>query len=82
MNADFQALQDHHHWLRERNRRACAVVTDPVAFGVAASMRRVAETYGLPTTKLLTACRAMRAELDRTNELLAAYRAGMRELVS
>ena len=25
MNADMRALQDHHHWLRERNRRRCVI---------------------------------------------------------
>jgi hypothetical protein len=80
--ADLASHQAHHHWLRERHRREhCAVITDPLAFGVAASMRRVAERYGLPMERLLEACRVSRAELDRTGEVIDAYRAGMRILV-
>lgn len=79
--SDFAARQSDLSWLRARNRRCCAVVTDPQAFGIAASMRRVAAKYGLPTDRLLTACREVRAELDRSNELLPAYQAGIRALL-
>jgi hypothetical protein len=71
MNTDFAIKQSDLAWLRGRNRRPGAVVTDPQLFGIAASMRRVARKYGLPPGKLLLACRAVRAEL------LTAYRAGI-----
>jgi hypothetical protein len=58
-----------------------AVVNDPLVFGLAASMRRVAARYNLPATQLREACAASLAELNRTGEVIDAYRAGMRVLV-
>lgn len=81
MNTDFAARQSDLSWLRARNRRCCAVVTDPTAFAVSASIRRVAAEYGLPQSAIPAAARVARVELDRTDDPFAAMDAGWRELV-
>jgi hypothetical protein len=78
---DFAARQSDLAWGRVRNRRCCAVVTDPCAFAVSASIRRVASEYGLPQSAIPAAARVAREELDRTDDVFAAMDAGMRALV-
>lgn len=58
-----------------------AVVTDRLLFLTIASMRRVAVAYNLPLASLKAAIREVRAELDRSGEVIDAYRAGIRVLV-
>lgn len=81
ISTDFLAKQADLSWLKGRQRRECAVVTDPCAFAVSASIRRVARQYDLPESAIPAAARVAREELDRTNDVFGAMDAGIRELV-